>query len=129
MRIALAQQNYHIGNFEKNTGKIISAIQQAREAGAELVVFSELSVCGYPPRDFLEFDDFLNQCNTSIEQITQHSDDIGVIIGAPQKNLNPLGKDRSSELKTGRHFLLCDSFAENYSRCCLPQCHRMADWR
>ncbi len=93
MRIALAQQNYHIGNFEKNTGKIISAIQQAREAGAELVVFSELSVCGYPPRDFLEFDDFLNQCNASIEQITQHSDDIGVIIGAPQKNLNPLGKD------------------------------------
>ena len=93
MRIALAQQNYHIGNFEKNTRKIISAIEQAREAGAELVVFSELSVCGYPPRDFLEFEDFLNQCNASIEQVKQHTDGIGVIIGAPQKNPNPLGKD------------------------------------
>ncbi|HEX5025705.1 MAG TPA: NAD+ synthase [Agriterribacter sp.] len=93
MRIALAQQNYHIGNFEKNTSKIIAAIQQARAAGAELVVFSELSVCGYPPRDFLEFEDFLNQCNASIEQIKQHTGGIGVIIGAPQKNPNPLGKD------------------------------------
>ncbi len=93
MRIALSQQNYHIGNFQGNTQKIISAIEQAKKAGAELVVFSELSVCGYPPRDFLEFDDFINQCYASIEHIQQYTDDIGVIIGAPQKNPDPLGKD------------------------------------
>ena len=93
MRIAIAQQNYHIGNFESNVKKIVSAIEQAKTAGADLVVFSELSVCGYPPRDFLEFDDFINKCYASVEEIKQHTDDIGVIIGAPQRNPNPLGKD------------------------------------
>jgi NAD+ synthase (glutamine-hydrolysing) len=60
MKIFLAQQNYHIGNFESNTEKIICAVKQAKEEGADIVVFSELSVCGYPPRDFLEFDDFVD---------------------------------------------------------------------
>jgi NAD+ synthase (glutamine-hydrolysing) len=93
MRIAIAQQNYHIGNFESNTKKIISAIEQAKTAGAELVVFSELSVCGYPPRDFLEFDDFIKECYASVEEIKEHTEGIGVIIGAPQRNPDPLGKD------------------------------------
>ena len=93
MRIAIAQQNYHIGNFESNTRKIISAIEQAKNAGAELVVFSELSVCGYPPRDFLEFDDFKKECYVSVDKIKQYTEGIGVIVGAPQRNPNPLGKD------------------------------------
>ncbi len=93
MRIAIAQQNYHIGNFESNTNKIISSIEQAKAAGAELVVFSELSVCGYPPRDFLEFDDFINECYASVEKIKRHTEGIGVIIGAPQRNPELLGKD------------------------------------
>lgn len=93
MRIAIAQQNYHIGNFESNTNKIISSIEQAKAAGAELVVFSELSVCGYPPRDFLEFDDFINECYASIEKIKHHTEGIGVVIGAPQRNPELLGKD------------------------------------
>jgi NAD+ synthase (glutamine-hydrolysing) len=42
MRIALAQLNYHVGNFSANTAKIIAAIKEAEQAGAELVVFSEL---------------------------------------------------------------------------------------
>ena len=61
MKIFLAQQNYHIGNFESNAQKIICAIDEAKRQGADLVVFSELSVCGYAPRDFLEFDDFINK--------------------------------------------------------------------
>ena len=56
MKIFLAQQNYHIGNFESNTKKIIGAIELAKQQGGDLIVFSELSVCGYAPRDFLEFD-------------------------------------------------------------------------
>ena len=56
MQIVLAQQNYHIGNFESNTNKIISAIKRAKEIQADLIVFSELAICGYPPRDFLYFD-------------------------------------------------------------------------
>lgn len=93
MKIALAQQNYHIGNFSANTQKIISAIQQAERDGADLVVFSELSICGYPPRDFLEFEDFINQCYAAIDIIRAQTGSIGVIIGAPQRNPVSEGKD------------------------------------
>jgi NAD+ synthase (glutamine-hydrolysing) len=93
MKIALVQQNYHIGNFELNTRKIIGGINQAREAGADLVVFSELSVCGYPPRDFLEFEDFISRCDQSLEEIKTHTKDIAVIVGAPARNPVPEGKD------------------------------------
>ncbi|MEO6915968.1 MAG: NAD(+) synthase, partial [Chitinophagaceae bacterium] len=93
MKIALAQQNYHIGNFENNVGKIINGIRKAREEGAELVVFSELSVCGYPPRDFLEFSDFIAKCYQGIEDIKPLTDEIAVIIGVPQKNPQIEGKD------------------------------------
>ncbi|HLO79733.1 MAG TPA: nitrilase-related carbon-nitrogen hydrolase, partial [Chitinophagaceae bacterium] len=93
MKIYLAQQNYHIGNFEENTKKIILAIQEAKAAGADLVVFSELSICGYPPRDFLEFSDFIDKCYQAIDEIRAHADTIGVIVGAPQRNPKPAGKD------------------------------------
>ena len=93
MKIALVQQNYHIGNFEFNTQKIIQGIQMAKEGGADLVVFSELSVCGYPPRDFLEFEDFLARCYESINQIKAHTAGIGVIIGSPERNSAAKGKD------------------------------------
>lgn len=93
MKIALAQQNYHIGNFERNTTKIINAIEEAKAKGAELIVFSELAVCGYPPRDFLEFKDFVDKCYDSIEQIKQHADTIGVLIGSPARNKIKEGKD------------------------------------
>jgi NAD+ synthase (glutamine-hydrolysing) len=92
MKIALAQQNYHIGNFELNTRKILDGIAQAKAAGAELVVFSELSVCGYPPRDFLEFDDFIEQSQASLDRIREQADTIGVIVGAPSRNPDPEGK-------------------------------------
>lgn len=93
MKIAIAQQNYHIGNFELNRNKIITAIEEARQQNVDLVVFSELSVCGYPPRDFLEFSDFIDKCYESVELISQHTFGIGVIIGAPQRNPKIEGKD------------------------------------
>lgn len=93
MRIFLAQQNYHIGNFESNTQKIINAIELAKQQGGDLVVFSELSVCGYAPRDFLEFDDFIKKCEEAIDTIKEHADTIGVLVGAPQRNPVKEGKD------------------------------------
>jgi NAD+ synthase (glutamine-hydrolysing) len=93
MKIVLAQQNYHIGNFEQNTRKIISAIEAAKAAGADLVVFSELCVCGYPPRDFLEFDDFIKKSYEALHLVAQYADSIGVIVGAPDRNPVPEGKD------------------------------------
>jgi NAD+ synthase (glutamine-hydrolysing) len=93
MKIALAQQNYHIGNFEDNTRKIIEGINKAKEQGADLVVFSELCVCGYAPGDFLEFPDFINKCYEAIDRIKQHADTMGVLIGSPAYNKQKEGKD------------------------------------
>ncbi len=93
MKIALAQQNYHIGNFEENLRKIVEGIDRAKADGADLVVFSELCICGYPPRDFLEFSDFINKCYEAIDQLCAHAGDIGVLIGAPARNPAVEGKD------------------------------------
>ena len=93
MKIFLAQQNYHIGNFEANASKIIKAIEQAKKEEADLVLFSELCICGYPPRDFLEFEDFINECYKTIDKIKEHADTIGVLIGSPARNPLKAGKD------------------------------------
>ncbi|MFD2866192.1 NAD+ synthase [Mucilaginibacter antarcticus] len=93
MKIALAQLNYHVGNFESNTAHIIKNIQIARQNGADLIVFAELCLCGYPARDFLEFKEFINQCELSAQQIAAECNDIACIIGLPIPNLKPEGKD------------------------------------
>lgn len=93
MKIFLAQQNYHIGNFEANTDKIIDAIRKAKQQGGDLIVFSELAVCGYPPRDFLEFKDFVERCIDCVKKIAHEADSIGVLVGAPSHNDRIEGKD------------------------------------
>jgi NAD+ synthase (glutamine-hydrolysing) len=93
IRIALAQLNYHVGNFARNTDKIIGAIHEAEQKQADLVVFSELAVCGYPPRDFLEFDDFIERCQNSILEIAKHTKNISVLVGCPRHNPDKNGKD------------------------------------
>jgi NAD+ synthase (glutamine-hydrolysing) len=92
MLIALSQLNYHIGNFEENTQKIINSIQRAKSEKAELIVFAELAISGYPPRDFLEFDDFIDKCNDSINTIAKECTGIAAIIGSPTFNHNLKGK-------------------------------------
>lgn len=92
MRIALAQLNYHIGNFEDNSRKIIEAIEKAGKSGADLVVFSELAISGYPPRDFLEFDDFINTCELTVKEIAKHCNGIAALLGTPVRNNANTGK-------------------------------------
>ena len=93
MKIALAQLNYQIGNFELNTKKIIESLEKGKAEGADLVVFAELALCGYPPRDFLEFDEFIELCEQSAQEIAAHTQDIACIIGLPVKNPQIAGKD------------------------------------
>ena len=92
MKFALAQLNYHIGNFEGNVSKIKNAISRAKEAKANIVVFAELAISGYPPRDFLEFDHFIDQCTESINTIAKECVGIAAIIGSPSFNPNTKGK-------------------------------------
>ncbi len=93
MKIALAQPNVHIGNFSLNTDKIKVFIQQARQSGADLVVFPELVVSGYPPRDFLEFEDFIRRCTQAVEEIARSCHGIAAILGAPTLNPRIEGKN------------------------------------
>lgn len=92
MQIFIAQQNYHIGNFAANTAKIIAAIQEAKKQSGDLIIFSELAITGYPPRDFLEFEDFIRRSEQAIDQIAAYADSIGVLVGAPARNPDPNGK-------------------------------------
>lgn len=116
MKIFLAQQNYHIGNFESNTQKIIAAIKEAKKQGSDLVVFSELSICGYPPRDFLYFKNFIDQCYHAIDIIKNHADGIAVLVGAPHRNAVAEGKD----LFNAAFFLEDKDIKQVIYKTCLP---------
>jgi NAD+ synthase (glutamine-hydrolysing) len=93
MKIALAQLNFIIGDFDYNTKKTIDTLHSAKAQGADLVVFAELSVCGYSPCDFLDFNQFIDHCEESAKKIAAACTDIACIIGLPTKNPNTKGKD------------------------------------
>jgi len=93
MKIALAQLNYHIGNFDLNTQKIIDSINKAKSENVDLIVFAELAVCGYPPLDFLNYHHFIQRCNESINKIANACIGITAIVGAPAHNPDPKGKN------------------------------------
>jgi NAD+ synthase (glutamine-hydrolysing) len=93
MKIATAQLNYHIGNFESNYEKMQQAVAAAISEKADIIIFSELSVCGYPPRDFLEFTDFIKRCDEVVQQLAALSNNIAIVVGSPSVNDNILGKD------------------------------------
>jgi NAD+ synthase (glutamine-hydrolysing) len=92
MKIALAQLNYVIGDFEKNVFKIRQTIERAKKEKTDLVIFAELAVCGYPPLDFLEFNDFMNQCRNAIDEIAKDCTGIAAIVGCPALNPRLEGK-------------------------------------
>jgi len=92
MKIALAQLNYHIGNFTENRDKIIENIDKARELGSELIVFSELAVCGYYPNDLLERHEFIDRCIETIREIALHCKGIAALVGGPSINPGLKGK-------------------------------------
>jgi len=93
MRISVAQLNYHIGNFEGNLQKMLQSVEKAKAAGSDMVIFGELATCGYPPRDFLEFDDFIHLAEASIQRLAEAAQGIAIIVGSPSRNPVPNGKD------------------------------------
>jgi NAD+ synthase (glutamine-hydrolysing) len=92
MKFSVAQLNYHIGNFAGNKELICNAVRQARSEGSDLIVFSELSVPGYPPLDLLDHIDFVKKCQSTVQEITRECVGIAAIIGVPTLNKNPEGK-------------------------------------
>lgn len=92
MKISVSQLNYHIGNFSKNKDQICQAIRNARSDGADLIVFSELCVPGYPPLDLLDRFDFIEKCNLTVKEIAAECTGIAAIVGSPTLNNNSEGK-------------------------------------
>jgi len=84
VKIALAQINPTVGDFTGNLEKIISATQRAADQGARLAVFPELSVCGYPPADFLEKPSFLARCREAIGELAEATRNLptALVVGA-----------------------------------------------
>ncbi|MBV9225680.1 MAG: NAD+ synthase, partial [Acidobacteriaceae bacterium] len=83
MRIALAQINNTVGDLEANSAKILEFARRAQEAGAELVAFPELALTGYPPRDLVEKDSFLDRTADALNGIAQESAalDLTLVVG------------------------------------------------
>lgn len=90
MKITLAQINFIVGDIEGNKEKIIAAAQQSK--GSSLVVFSELSLCGFPPYDLLNSSDFIKRCENAIDDISERCDNIPLLIGSPVRNTSGKGK-------------------------------------
>jgi len=118
MKIALAQLNYHIANFQGNSKKIIDSIQKAIKEGADLVVFSELSVTGYYPNDLLEREEFVEKAEKTIYEIAAHCTGIAALVGGPSINNGKRGKQlhnsawflKDGEVSAVRHKTLLPTY-------------------
>jgi len=78
--------NVTIGDLTGNAAKCIDRIERARSLGADLIVFSELSICGYIPKDMLNYESFIERCEEAVKEVAKASQGIGVLIGSPVKS-------------------------------------------
>ena len=104
MKIALAQTNPVIGDFARNLQRVLDRVDTARRAGCDLVVFPELTLCGYPPQDLLERTAFLDAHDRALAELIHRLEGITCIVGVLERRTGPgkplynaafvLGKDR-----------------------------------
>ncbi len=118
MKIAIAQLNFHIGNFEGNLRKMLQAVENAKQQRADLICFSELATCGYPPRDFLEFENFIDLAEDTVHRLAEVAIGIAIVVGSPTKNPVLEGKDlynsayflENKQVKAIRHKALLPTY-------------------
>jgi len=106
LRIALAQINCIVGDFNFNADKIIKNLKQARKMGADVVLFPELAITGYPPEDLLLKESFFKQCDKTLKKILPHTKGLTALIGFSEKK----GKEifnSAALLSDGRHIGTC----------------------
>ena len=117
MRIAIAQLDYTIAAFDRNLDAMRRAVERARAAGTELVVFSELATIGYPPGDLLERDDVVDRNLVQLERIAALSDDkLAIVVGYVERN--PLRSGRA--LHNAAALCAGGRVADRYLKCLLP---------
>jgi NAD+ synthase (glutamine-hydrolysing) len=92
MRIFVCQINPIVGNLPYNVKKILEQIDWAKKEGADLILFPELSLCGYPPEDLLLFPHFIQQMEECLEEIAPRTKGVFVALGLARKNSKGVGK-------------------------------------
>ncbi|VFS53041.1 Glutamine-dependent NAD(+) synthetase [Budvicia aquatica] len=85
LSIALAQLNWLVGDIEGNAQRMLHTINEQQQAGADIVMFSELALTGYPPEDLLYRDDLYQRCDEQLARLQAASSDIAIIVGHPFK--------------------------------------------
>src|SRR5919204_2694057 len=137
-RIALAQVNTTVGDFAGNAARIRDACVLARAAGATLVLFPELAVCGYPPRDFLDMPEFVARAQRTLADLAQPADwsrGLSIVVGFPEavEGAPPPGLYNSAALiengrvaAVGRKSLLPTYDVFDETRYFLPAAHATA---
>ena len=83
VRFCLAQINPIVGDLKGNTEKMRTCIRWAGSQGANIIVFPELSICGYPPEDLLFQPFFIRQHRQYLRQLAAMSSSIGIVVGFP----------------------------------------------
>ena len=116
MKIALGQINPTVGDFSGNAAKIINFSQRARSAGAGLILFPELSICGYPPRDLVERQSFVHHNRESAEQIAAETTGIAVICGL----VTPANSEAGKSVMNSAALLMDGKIAFIQSKMLLP---------
>lgn len=83
LSIALAQLNLLVGDIEGNTERMLQTVQEQQKAGADLVMFTELALSGYPPEDLLYRDDFYQRCDAQLHRLQRASVGVAILVGHP----------------------------------------------
>lgn len=116
MKIALGQINPTVGDFSGNAAKIIDFSRHAQSAGAGMILFPELSVCGYPPRDLVERPSFVAHNQQSLEKIAAETRGIAVICGV----VTPAESDTGKRVMNSAALLMDGKIALIQSKMLLP---------
>src|SRR5205823_59099 len=88
LRLALAQLNPTVGDIAGNEAKAREAIARARDAGAQLVLFPELMITGYPPEDLLLKEHFLRDARAAVDRLAEETRDLVAVIGFPERDID-----------------------------------------
>jgi NAD+ synthase (glutamine-hydrolysing) len=88
VRIALAQLNPTVGDIPGNEAKALEALESARAAGAQLVLFPELYITGYPPEDLLLKEHFLRDARSAVQRLAEASRDLVTVVGFPERDVD-----------------------------------------
>src|SRR5438128_1406434 len=116
MKIALAQINTTVGDFAGNMHRIVAFARRAADRNAGLVVFPELALCGYPPRDLVERPDFVAECEHELERLAGMLPPVPVLVGYVRRSRAEQGKavsDAAALLYRGERVL-------DYAKMLLP---------